>query len=132
MKKHIDVAAAVILENEKIFAARRKPGTHLEGYWEFPGGKVEENETPEQCLTRELQEELCIATKVGQYIGESVHDYGTKVVRLMAYEVLHVSGDFQLNDHDEFCWLGFKELGSIEWAPADIPLVELCRELYWG
>ena len=78
MKKHIDVAAAVILDNDKIFAARRKPGTHLEGYWEFPGGKVKTNETPEQCLFRELQEELCIITEVGQYIGESVHDYDTK------------------------------------------------------
>lgn len=130
MKKHIDVAAAVILDNEKIFAARRKPGAHLAGYWEFPGGKVEANETPEQCLVRELQEELCIITEVGQYIGESVHDYGIKIVRLMAYEVLHVSGEFQLNDHDRFCWLGINELGSIDWAPADIPLVELCRKLY--
>lgn len=132
MKKKIDVAAAVILADNKVFAARRKPGTHLEGYWEFPGGKVEAYETPEQCLFRELQEELCIVTEVGQYIGESVHDYGTKIVRLLAYEVLHVSGDFQLNDHDECCWLRISELGSIDWAPADIPLVELCRKLYSG
>lgn len=132
MKKHIVVAAAVILNNDKIFAARRKPGTHLEGYWEFPGGKVEDNETPEECLFRELQEELSITTEVGQYIGESVYDYGSKIVRLMAYEVAHISGDFQLNDHDKFCWLGIEELKSIDWAPADIPLVERCRKLFRG
>lgn len=131
MKKQIDVAAAVILKNDRIFAARRKPGMHLEGYWEFPGGKVEENETPEQCLFRELREELCITTEVGRYIGENAHDYGSKIIRLMAYEVVHVSGDFRLIDHDEFCWLGIDELGTIDWAPADIPLVELCRQL-WG
>lgn len=129
MKKRIDVAAAVIFADDKIFAARRKPGSHLAGYWEFPGGKIEADETPEQCLIRELQEELCITTEVGQYIGESLHDYGTKVVRLMAYKVIHIFGDFKLNDHDQFCWLGINELESINWAPADIPLVDLCREL---
>lgn len=129
MKEHIDVAAAVILFDDKVFAARRKPGIHLAGYWEFPGGKVENGETPEQCLFRELQEELCVRTKVGKYIGESLYDYGTKVVRLIAYHVEHIEGDFQLIDHDELCWLGVEELESVEWAPADIPLLKFCRDL---
>jgi mutator protein MutT len=129
MKKQIDVAAAIILFDGKVFAARRKPGVHLAGYWEFPGGKIESGETPEQCLSRELQEELCIATKIGKHIGESLYDYGSKVVRLIAYQVEHLEGHFQLIDHDELRWLAADELESVEWAPADIPLVELCREL---
>jgi 8-oxo-dGTP diphosphatase len=129
MKKQIDVAAAIILVDGKVFAARRKSGVHLAGYWEFPGGKIESGETPEQCLSRELHEELCITTKVGKYVGESLYDYGSKVVRLIAYQVEHIEGDFQLIDHDELCWLAADELESVEWAPADIPLVELCSDL---
>jgi mutator protein MutT len=125
MKNQIDVAAAIIVKDNKVFAARRKPGTHLAGYWEFPGGKLEQGETPEQCLFRELQEELRITTRIGQYIGESLYDYGTKVVRLLAYQVEHIEGNFQLIDHDEMCWLAVEELRSVEWAPADIPIVEL-------
>ena len=119
MKKHIDVAAAIILVDDKVFAARRKPGIHLAGYWEFLGGKVENGETPEQCLCRELQEELCVRTKVGDFIGESLYDYGTKVVRLIGYQVKHIEGDFQLNDHDQLCWLAREELDSVDWASTE-------------
>lgn len=129
MKNCIDVAAAVILADNRVFAARRKSGMHLAGYWEFPGGKVEAGETPENCLLRELQEELGITAKVGGFLGESLYDYDTKVVRLLAYQVEHLEGEFQLIDHDELRWLAADELASVEWAPADIPLLEYCREL---
>jgi mutator protein MutT len=122
--KIIDVTAAVIVKGGKVLAARRGPGKHLEGYWEFPGGKLEENESPEDCLERELTEEFSITSKVGAYIGESVYDYGEKVVRLLGYEVEHTAGDFKLVDHDELCWLEIDQLADMKWAPADIPLVE--------
>lgn len=122
-KKQIDVTAAIIVKDGKVFAARRKQGIHLAGYWEFPGGKLEQDETPEQCLARELQEEFSVKTRVGAFVAESVYDYGSKVVRLLAYQVEHVSGDFQLIDHDELRWLALGELNSVKWAPADIPLV---------
>lgn len=125
MKKQIDVVAAIIEKDNRVFAARRKPGMHLGGYWEFPGGKIESGETPEECLMRELQEELCISTRIGQYIGESLFDYGDKVVRLMAYQVEHIGGVFQLIDHDEFRWLAFEDLLDLTWAPADIPILEI-------
>jgi mutator protein MutT len=124
MKKQIDVTAAIIVKDNKVFAARRKAGAHLAGFWEFPGGKLEAGETTEQCLARELQEEFQITTRVGAFVGESVYDYGTKIVRLMAYQVEHLSGDFELIDHDELRWLALDDLNSVEWAPADIPLVE--------
>ncbi|UTA46865.1 8-oxo-dGTP diphosphatase MutT [Simiduia sp. 21SJ11W-1] len=129
MKKKIDVAAAIIVKNNRIFSARRKPGMHLAGYWEFPGGKIEAGETPEQCLERELLEELGITTRVGNFISESIYDYGAKVVRLLAYQVEHVEGNFELVDHDELRWLSLDELGSVDWAPADIPLVERYKKM---
>ena len=123
-KTIINVTAAVIIKDDKVLAARRGPGKHLEGYWEFPGGKLEENETPENCLERELTEEFSINSRVGAYIGESVYDYGEKVVRLLGYEVEHTAGDFELLDHDELRWLEIDQLADVKWAPADIPLVE--------
>jgi len=89
-KKQIDVTAAIIVKDHKAFAARRKQGTHLAGYWEFPGGKLEQGEAPEQCLARELQEEFKITTRIGDFVAESIYDYGSKIVRLLAYQVEHV------------------------------------------
>lgn len=120
----IEVTAAIIEKNGFVLAARRKEGIHLAGFWEFPGGKIEIGETPEECLSRELVEEFQIVTRVGQFIGESIYDYGTKVIRLSAYLVEHISGEFQLIDHDKIAWLSLDELMEIKWAPADIPLVE--------
>ena len=124
MKDVVDVTAAVIVKDGKVLAARRAPGKHLEGYWEFPGGKLEPSETPESCLERELSEEFDIQSAVGVFMAESLYDYGTKVVRLLAFEVEHISGEFNLTDHDEIRWLAADELFSVDWAPADIPLVE--------
>ena len=124
-KTIIDVTAALILTGGRVLAARRGPGKHLEGYWEFPGGKLEQGETPEACLERELTEEFGIGSTVGVFIGESLYDYGEKVVRLLGYEVEHAAGEFELVDHDELRWLEVDQLADVKWAPADIPLVEL-------
>ena len=131
MKKTIEVAAAVIVKDRKVFAARRRQGSHLAGYWEFPGGKIEQGETPEECLRRELQEELCITTRIGRFIGESLYDYGAKIVRLIVYEAEHISGSVELVDHDEFCWLAVENLNELNWAPADIPILERLCDLYY-
>jgi mutator protein MutT len=129
MKKQIDVTAAIIVKDNKVFAARRRAGLHLGGCWEFPGGKLEAEETPEQCLNRELEEEFKITTRVGAFFGESVYDYGSKVVRLLAYQVEHLDGEFLLTDHDALCWLSLNELDSVQWAPADIPLVQQYKSM---
>ena len=125
----INVTAAIIEKEDKVLAARRKPGSHLAGYWEFPGGKLEDGETPEECLRRELAEEFKIDSSIGIFVGESIYDYGTKVIRLMAYLVEHVEGKFELIDHDDLRWLGLDELNDVNWAPADIPLVEKYKAL---
>ena len=102
----------------------------MAGYWEFPGGKLENGERPEFCLVRELKEEFDVETTVGQFFDENTHDYGDKVVRLLAYQVTHNSGEFKLIDHDKILWLTPEELGSVKWAPADIPLVEKYQSIY--
>ena len=123
MGKRTAVTAAVI-ENDGVVLAARRSGGHLDGYWEFPGGKIEAGESPEACLARELQEEFGITVDVGHFIAENVHDYGEKVIHLMAYSVKHLSGEFRMSDHDQILWLPRDRLQSLKWAPADIPLVE--------
>lgn len=124
----ITVTAAIIEKNGLLFAARRKADSHLAGLWEFPGGKLEAGETEEQCLARELKEEFGIECVVGDFFAESIYDYGVKVVRLLSYHVRHKSGSFQCRDHDQVAWLPIDQLPSLNWAPADIPLVEKLLE----
>lgn len=124
----ITVTAAIIEKEGSIFVARRKPGSHLAGYWEFPGGKLEPGESEKQCLARELLEEFGIECEVGEFIKESVYDYGSKIIQLRAYRVRHLRGTYQYRDHDKMGWLTVEELPSLKWAPADIPLVEKLLE----
>ncbi|GAB6192921.1 NUDIX domain-containing protein [Desulfocastanea catecholica] len=126
----ITVTAAIIEKDGLILAARRKPGSHLAGYWEFPGGKLEPGETEKQCLARELREEFDIHCRVNDFLAESIYDDGMKVIRLLGYRVRHLGGSFQCRDHDRIVWLPIEELQTLTWAPADIVLVEkLVEEL---
>jgi len=124
----IDVVAA-ILENDKneILLAKRKKGKILEGFWEFPGGKVEEDETPEQGLIRELKEEMNINIKVVEYIGENIHNYERGSINLIAFKAKILSGDIKLVDHDEYIWIDAIKLKDYKLAPADIPIVDLLK-----
>jgi mutator protein MutT len=122
------VTAAIIEKNGLILAARRKAGSHLAGYWEFPGGKIEANETKKECLSRELWEEFGIKCVVGDFFAESIFDYQTKIIRLLSYRVQHLSGTFQCRDHDQIVWLPVHKLHCLKWAPADIPLVKKLQE----
>ena len=124
----IDVTAGILRKDDRILIARRGKGRHLEGFWEFPGGKLEVNETPTECLERELLEEFGIQAQVGKYLGESIYDYGDKCVRLLAYEVWKWSGDLILSDHDLLEWIEPKD--AINWriAPADVPLFKFINE----
>ena len=123
----IDVSAAVIANGNNVLAAKRSAGKHLAGHWEFPGGKIEPGETPEQCLKRELKEEFNIESEIGEFVAESIFDYGDKRIRLLAYKAKHLSGEFQLIDHDEIRWLPIEALDSLNWAPADLPIIEALK-----
>lgn len=124
----ISVTAAVITSCSKILCAKRSPGMHLAGFWEFPGGKIESGETPQQCLQRELKEEFTIDTEIGEFVAESVFDYGVKHIRLLAYRAEHLAGEFELIDHDETRWLFLDELESLKWTPADVPIIEALKQ----
>lgn len=121
MKK---VTAAVIEKDGKILIAKRRRGDHLEYKWEFPGGKIEPAETPEECLRRELQEEFGVETEINEYICSSKYEYGHMAIELMAYRVTHVSGDFELNSHEEILWIEPSELASFDFAEADKSVIE--------
>ena len=120
----IIVTAAIIEKNQKVLLARRKLGKHLEGFWEFPGGKIENNETPEECLKRELSEELSILAEINDFFVENIHEYPDKKIKLLAYKVNIISGDFKLSDHDKIVWVRPEKILTYQLAPADIPIAE--------
>ena len=119
------VTAAVIERNGQILIAKRKQGKRHEGNWEFPGGTLEEGETYEQCLKRELQEELAITSEIGDLICSSEYNYTPDwTVRLLVYRATVVSGTFSLNDHDEIRWVKPEDLIHYDFPEADRPIVK--------
>lgn len=119
----IQVAAAIIQKDGKILLAKRARHKHLAGYWEFPGGKIEQGETPQSCLVRELQEELQVKVESLRYLAEHTHDYETMTVTIQAFLCDFAEGGFVLTDHDEVKWVKMDELGDYVLAPADIPFI---------
>jgi 8-oxo-dGTP diphosphatase len=124
-KNMIKVTAAILEQGSKIMIAKRANGKHLAGFWEFPGGEIEQNETPKSCLLRELKEEFEIEVSIGRYIGESVFEYPEKTVKLKAFTCKIISGVMKLNDHDKIEWISLEEISNYKLAPADLPLIKL-------
>lgn len=120
----IKVVAGILQKADKILIARKAPGKSLEGYFEFPGGKIEEGETAEESLIRELMEEMSIKVKVSKYVGESIYNYGNIVISLKGYTAEILEGEITLTDHDMYKWVSLSEISYYKLAPADIPLVE--------
>lgn len=126
--KTIRVVAAIIKavnENGKtiIFATQRGYGD-LKGGWEFPGGKIEPGETPQEALVREIKEELETDIKVGDLIDTIEYDYPTFHLSMDCFGAEIVSGDLVLKEHEAAKWLTKEELDSVEWLPADITLID--------
>lgn len=118
------VTAAIILKDNKVLIAQRAPEDNLAGKWEFPGGKTELGETPQECLKREIEEELDVDIQVLDFFGESIYTYNSGTIKLMAFWCKWISGDFTLNVHSQIAWVNRQELDLYEFAPADITLVE--------
>ena len=121
MKK---VTAAILIKDGKILIAKRKADDRQANKWEFPGGTVERNETPQACLKRELQEEFGINVSVGRILGESIYHYDHGSIKLLAYRAHWESGQIVLNDHADYRWVSARALVEYDFAPADIPFVE--------
>ncbi|MBW9110666.1 (deoxy)nucleoside triphosphate pyrophosphohydrolase [Microbacterium ureisolvens] len=127
MTRRFNVVGAVIVSDERVLAAKRGPSGSLPNMWEFPGGKVEDGESPREALAREIGEELLVDVRVGEEIVSTTHDYEFGVVTLTTYYCELRSGTPQLTEHAALRWLTPDELSSVEWAPADLPAVERVR-----
>lgn len=125
--KAIQVTAAIIERDNKIFIARRAPHKHLAGFWEFPGGKIEDGETDDQCLIRELREELGIVVSVKGFFLQNEHIYNENTILLKAYTCDFIEGEISLSDHDQFEWVGTTALDNYKFAPADVPIVRAIK-----
>ena len=125
------VGAALLRTGEdgvrRVLSSRRTEPSHLAGYWEFPGGKVEPGESDQQALRRELREELDVDAEVGARLGDDVPIGETAVLRV--YTAQLIRGEPALVDHDEHRWLSVGELDDVAWIPVDRPVVERLREV---
>ena len=119
-----EVTAAILVKDGKILIARRKAGDHQANKWEFPGGTVEKDETPEAGLKREMQEEFGIEVSIGDYLGESIYRYDNGSIKLLAYLTSIVSGRIEPKDHAEFRWVNIEQFSEYDFSPADIPFVK--------
>ena len=126
-KKQIEVSAALIFHDGKLLITQRNANAHLGGLWEFPGGKREVNESFEQCLVREIREELGIKISVGKLFEEISHDYPEKSVHLKFFLCKLIRGEPQLLGCAAFKWIGKSELSDFEFPAADAQLLEKLR-----
>ena len=127
MMKTVRVVAAVIRKDNKIFATQRGYGEFKDG-WEFPGGKIEEGETPEQALAREIKEELDTEIQVGKLIDTIEYDYPKFHLSMDCFWCEIMQGGLELKEHEAARWLSKEELYSVDWLPADVGVVERIEE----
>ena len=120
----IKVVCGIIYKNDKIFICRRKPNKSLGGFWEFPGGKIEDGESNIDSLKRELMEELQMEVDVIEYLDSSKYDYESFSIELIAYKCNLGNWNLQLTDHDLYEWVTPNEILNWKLAPADIPIAK--------
>ena len=124
--KTIRVVAAIIRDKDKIFATQRGYGEFKDG-WEFPGGKIEEGETPQDALKREIMEELDMEIKVGELIDTIEYDYPTFHLSMDCFWAEVITGHLVLKEAEAAKWLTKEQLDSVDWLPADVTLIDKIR-----
>ncbi len=126
--KHIEVVAAIIEKEGRIFATQRGYGDYKD-WWEFPGGKIEEGEPPEEALKREIQEELNADISVGELLCTVEYDYPKFHLKMHCYICELLSREVTLVEHEAAKWLALDELDSVKWLPADIEVIENLKRI---
>jgi 8-oxo-dGTP diphosphatase len=119
----VRVVGAVIVRDGLVLAARRGRAMALAGKWEFPGGKVESDESPKGALSREIAEELGCSISVGRQVMSTTHEYDFGVIELDTYYASIEAGEPRASEHAEIRWLAASDLAGLDWAPADVPAV---------
>ena len=133
MKKIIKVVGAILIKEGRILCAQRGGAKSLPFLWEFPGGKIEQGESPHQALIRELSEELLIEVELEATIFDAVsYEYDFGVANLTTIIGKLKSGEPVLTEHQEIRWLSPEELFGVEWAPADIPIVKQLSKMHFN
>ena len=129
MKKDIHVVGAVVVSAGKVLCVQRGPDGALPGLWEFPGGKIESGETPQEALVREIQEELRCEVAVGEEVTTTSHEYDFGVVHLTTFycDLVERGASTHRSTHN-WCGAILRTFGDLDWAPADIPAVELIEQ----
>lgn len=120
----INVTCAIIIVNGKILVTQRSENMSLPLKWEFPGGKLEENESHIDCIKREIKEELSIDIEVLEQLSSSIYDYGTFKINLIPFFAKYISGEIKLTEHKDYKLLNKVDLLKMDWAKADLPIVE--------
>ena len=123
-KSQVDVGAAIIFNRERILISQRDEKSHLSGFWEFPGGKREPYESFEDCVVREIREELNIDIRVESYFETVNYEYAEKIVLLKFYLCRYLGGEVQALGCRQFRWVPLCELGSYKFPPANEPVLE--------
>ena len=126
-KKQIKVVAGLICKDDHVFATQRGYGNYKD-WWEFPGGKVEAGETPEQALTREIREELAAEISVGEYLTTVEYDYPDFHLSMACYWCSVKEGHLTLLEHEAARWLPLHDLRQVNWLPADILVIDVIEK----
>jgi 8-oxo-dGTP diphosphatase len=122
--KSIHVACAIIEKDGKVLSTQRSETMRLPLKWEFPGGKINDGELPEDCLSRELHEELGIAVVISRSLAPVTHQYPTFIITLYPFVCRITTGEIILHEHKAFTWLPPEKLHDLDWAEADAPVIE--------
>ena len=128
MNKRIEVVAAVILHEDRIFATQRGYG-EWKDWWEFPGGKMEAGEAPEEALVREIREELSAEISVDEFLCTVEYDYPAFHLKMHCYLCSLLTEALHLNEHEAAKWLSKEELDSVKWLPADMLVIDAIKKL---
>ena len=126
--KTIEVVAAIIIKEGEVFATQRGYG-EFKGWWEFPGGKIESGECPQDALKREIREELEVEVNVGELIDTIEYDYPAFHLSMKCYVCTIADGNPHLLEHEAAKWLSSTQLSSVDWLPADITLIPKIAKL---